>query len=288
LAARHARAFQRSLWLDRREKEHLAATLQDLRAPGISSLLSTTTRSGWRGVSTSRTVRRGSSALTVPIPVRIAQARARQRWPSLRASSPVIHWLRPSDSAVRPSSVAAIFIRTHGRERVIREKKPMFISRASSSIKPCSIPDAGRRKRARAIACFGIRIAHRRDDPRDARGGERRRARRSAALMIARLERHVSRGAARCRPGSGQRIRFGVRSSRFFVPAFADDAAVPRKHAADARIRRGRIQPVFGERQRTPHHGVVERREGTHRRRRVDFATSCTASRKSSGVSKLR
>lgn len=47
-----------------------------------------------REVSTSRTVSRGSSSLTVPIPVMTAQARARQEGPSRRASGPVIHWLR--------------------------------------------------------------------------------------------------------------------------------------------------------------------------------------------------
>ena len=35
-------------------------------------------RSGWRVVATSRTVRRGSSSRTVPIPVSTAHARARQ------------------------------------------------------------------------------------------------------------------------------------------------------------------------------------------------------------------
>ncbi len=105
---------------------------------GVSSRLSTITRSGWRGVSTSRTVRRGSSAFTVPMPVSTAQARARQRWPSRRASGPVIHWDRPSARALRPSRVAAALSRSHGRPRVTRDTKPMFSSRAASSISPCS------------------------------------------------------------------------------------------------------------------------------------------------------
>jgi hypothetical protein len=46
---------------------------------GVSMRLSTMTRNGWRGVSNSRTVSCGSSAFTVPMPVRMAQARARQR-----------------------------------------------------------------------------------------------------------------------------------------------------------------------------------------------------------------
>src|SRR5262249_50183883 len=54
------------------------------RAPsGTSSRESTSTLSGWRGVSTSRTVRRGSSSLTVPIPVTTAHARARPAAPAM-------------------------------------------------------------------------------------------------------------------------------------------------------------------------------------------------------------
>ncbi len=132
-----------------------------LASAAISRRLSTTTRSGWRGVSTSRTVSRGLSALTVPMPVRTAQARARQRWPSRRASGPVIHCERPSARAVRPSSVAASFKRTQGRPRVTRETKPMLSSLASSSIRPCSkrMPAAARRSPPPLAAGFGSRIA---------------------------------------------------------------------------------------------------------------------------------
>jgi hypothetical protein len=45
---------------------------------GNSSRLSITTRSGWRGVVTARTVNCGSSSRTVPMPVKTAHARARQ------------------------------------------------------------------------------------------------------------------------------------------------------------------------------------------------------------------
>ena len=83
-------AFGRRLALAAAKTSDLVA-LQD-RAPvgGVSRRLSITTRSGWRGVSTSRTVSCGSSARTVPAPVSMAQARARQRWPSLPR-------LRPGD-----------------------------------------------------------------------------------------------------------------------------------------------------------------------------------------------
>ena len=46
-------------------------------------------------------------------------------------------------------------------------------------------------------------------------------------------------------------------------------------------------KPLLRERQRAAHHRVVERRESGHFRRFLVF-TSCTASRKSSGDSKLR
>ena len=64
------------------------------------------------------------------MPVRMAQARARQAWPSVRASGPVIHWLWPFCRAVCPSIEAATFMRTQGRPRSMRLKKPMFNSRA--------------------------------------------------------------------------------------------------------------------------------------------------------------
>ncbi len=48
-------------------------------AGGMSRRESTITRSGWRGVSTSRTSSRGSSSSTVPAPVSSAPARRRQR-----------------------------------------------------------------------------------------------------------------------------------------------------------------------------------------------------------------
>src|SRR2546430_17638672 len=90
-----------------------------------------------------------------------------------------------------------------------------------------------------------------------------------------------------------KREPLGVRLARLLVPALADDFLVAGNDAADARIRRGGIQALLSERKRPPHHGVIERPKLGHRgcchlrRLRADF-TSCTASRKSSGVSKLR
>ena len=103
-----------------------------MRAPGgSSSRESITTRSGWRAVSTRRTSSRGLSASTVPMPVSSAPARLRQAWPSARAAGPVIHWLTPLCRAVAPSSEAATFMRTQGRPRSMRLKKPIFSSRVA-------------------------------------------------------------------------------------------------------------------------------------------------------------
>ena len=130
----------------------------------MSSRESTTTRSGCVAVGTSRTSSRGSSPCTVPMPVSTAPARLRQAWPSARAASPVIHWLAPPSSAVRPSSEAATFIRTHGRPRFMREKKPMFSSREASPHSPPTTSTSMPAARSRAMPCpatsgFGSSIA---------------------------------------------------------------------------------------------------------------------------------
>ena len=104
--------------------------------PLTCSRASTSTRTGWRSVATWRTVSAGLSACTVPLPVRMALARARQAWPSVRAASPVIHWLSPSGKAMKPSSEVAAFRRTQGLPRCIREMNPSLSARASSSRSP--------------------------------------------------------------------------------------------------------------------------------------------------------
>ena len=101
---------------------------------------SSTTRSGGtNGVSSSsRTVSDGSSASTVPAPVTIAPARARQCCTSRREASPLIHLDSPLASALRPSRLVASLIRSHGRPRSMRERKPRLSARACASIKPDS------------------------------------------------------------------------------------------------------------------------------------------------------
>jgi len=68
----------------------------------------------------------------------------------------VIHFDSPLDSAVLPSRLAAAFSRTHGRPRVIRDTKPMFCSRASSSRRPTSTAMRSARSRAAPFAASGF------------------------------------------------------------------------------------------------------------------------------------
>ena len=163
----------------RRRRAPIRAARGCARSGGVSRRESTTTRSGWRAVATRRTSSRGSSSRTVPTPVRTAPARLRQAWPSARAASPVIHWLVPSASAVRPSSETAAFRRSQGRPRSMRETKPMLSSRDSSPPPPHStaMPAALEPRRA-APGDERVRVAQRDDDARRRR---RRRARRRTA-----------------------------------------------------------------------------------------------------------
>ena len=207
---------------------------------------------GCRGVATARTLSCGSSCSTVPMPVRIAQARARQRWPSARAASPVIHWLSPLASAVRPSRLAAAFdphprpAARHPRHeadvqlaRLVFEQarpRPRCPPRAAASA-PCA-------------AC-GIGIAP--SPPRRARCRPRSPRRCTAACArcgcTARASRTASRRAGRAaRARVGQRVDLGVRRAGALVPALADHLAVARRsrsRRADwASSCRGRARPA--------------------------------------------
>ena len=86
--------------------------------------------------------------------------RGRRRAPA----SPVIHWLSPVGRPVRPSSVAATFMRTHGRPRVMRETKPMFSLMRLVREQPAAHVDAGvAQHREAASGDRRIRVFHRGD-----------------------------------------------------------------------------------------------------------------------------
>ena len=110
---------------------------------GVDSLESRTTRVGDRPSRPgNRQVSIGSSARTVPIPVKIASWRARKAWTMRRAGAPVIHWLSPSRVAIRASKVVANFSVTLGIPLRTRRKNPARSSSAASRRTPSrtSIP----------------------------------------------------------------------------------------------------------------------------------------------------
>jgi len=106
---------------------------------GIRSRESSTALMGCRPSppsSACRTVSAGSSASTVPMPVRIAPERARSRCTSARASGPVIHWLSPVFMEIAPSMLLATFSRTNGRPSRTRLRNPAFSVSAAACIRP--------------------------------------------------------------------------------------------------------------------------------------------------------
>jgi len=148
--------------------------------------------------------------------------------------------------------------------------------------------DAGCLQNHAAAGSARIRVAQRRDNSRYLRVHQHRRARRRATEVVAGLKGDVNRCARRLASRLLKRESFGVRLSSARMPAVAHHLSILDDDAADARVRRRGEQAFFRECERPRHHGVVELGERAHLRRlRGDF-TSWTASRKSSGVSKLR
>src|SRR5262249_52275354 len=101
------------------------------------------------------------------------------------------------------------------------------------------------------------------DDASDAGGDDRFGAGPSASGMIARLEGHIKRGAARAIAGLFQRDDFRMVSPVVLAEAFADDGAILDDDAADRRVRAGQadtfareVQGVFHEALIVGIHGV--------------------------------
>src|SRR5579864_4236218 len=143
-------------------------TVNKRASGGVRSVLSSTTRSGWRrpgpsAASASLTSSRGSSASTVPTPVSTAELRARHCCTSSRAAAPEIQRLAPLPSAVRPSRLMASFTRTHGRPWRMRLRNPQLSSAASPASRPASTRTCASRSRAapRPSTCgLGSAIAY--------------------------------------------------------------------------------------------------------------------------------
>jgi hypothetical protein len=100
---------------------------------------------------------------------------------------------------------------------------------------------------AGGVRCRIIREHH---HPPHARCDQRVGARRRPPVVRARLERDVDRRVARALLRDLQRHRLGVRPAGRHVPAFGDDRAVARDHAADERIGRGGARPTLGKLER--------------------------------------
>ena len=95
------------------------------------------------------------------------------------------------------------------------------------------------------------RIALTRDHARDAGLEQRVDARRRRAVVRARLEGHVHRGAARLLARGFERDDLRVRPALALVPALADDLVSGDHDGADDRVRMGRPAPALGELERS-------------------------------------
>ena len=135
-----------------------------------------------------------------------------------RASGPVTHFDAPVRVAMRPSSETASLSETYGSPVVTHLAQGAMSARASFSLGPTttSMPAARRRStpppsRAgwdrcsppRPCAILASRMA-------STQGGR-------AAVVVARLERHVERGPFGFRAGDLERLHLGVILARFFV-----------------------------------------------------------------------
>ena len=160
-------------------------------------------------------------------------------------TSPVIHWLAPSASAVRPSRLIASLIRTQGRWRCMRLKKPML----SSSRLLCEqsrLDGDARRAQPRGtcardarVRIFNLRTPRARDAPRRA---HRRMAACGRNGCRARASHRRWRPAAAA-PAALSAMASACASPGALVPALGDDLAVAGDDAADAWVGLGRRKP---------------------------------------------
>ena len=198
---------------------------------------------------TSRASSRGASARTVPIPTATASDAARSSCTRRRDSSPETQ--RRPGTVTRPSSVTAALYVTNGRPSDFQTRHASFCRRAArSSRSSTSMPAARRRSRPRpSTTGFGSRAptTTRATPGVDDRVGAGRRA----AVVRARLERHVERRTARRVARLLERDRLGVADAVVLVPALADDLAVAHDDRADDRMMiAGLPAPALGELER--------------------------------------
>ncbi|HVK76575.1 MAG TPA: hypothetical protein VM734_24785 [Kofleriaceae bacterium] len=116
--------------------------------------------------------------------------------------------------------------------------------------------DAGARDPPRAAAVAGDRVHGADHHPGHAAGDHRRRARRGAAVVVARLEVDVHRRAGGAPVELGQGVGLGVVRAGAAVPALGQHAVAVDDHAPDQRVGRG---PPLG------HAGQLEAARHPHR-----------------------
>ena len=203
-------------------------------------------------------MRRGLSALTVPLPTRIASYSSRSARLRSRAASDVIHCDSRATVASLPSSVIAAFTSTNGSFCVTDQTNFSFSRRASDSSTPVDDLDARRAQRRDAAAVHElVRIAHRDDHARHAR--RRSPPRRTAACVrdasTARASRTSSRRARR-RSARSASISACASPARSCHPSAIDDA-VAHDHAADHRIGADGVAALLRELESAPHELLV-------------------------------
>ena len=159
-----------------------------------------------------RQVSSGSSASAVPIPTRIASHCARSRCTRSLAASPVIATgLRPAAPILPSADTASLSM--HMRPAVAHAADmPGMVARGLVGAEPDIDRDAGGAQPAMALPRhLRIGVLDRRHHARDAGGDHGVGAGRRLAVMRARLQRDIERGAARGLAGAPQRLGLGMR-----------------------------------------------------------------------------
>ncbi|MNV10770.1 hypothetical protein D3C71_1013100 [compost metagenome] len=109
-----------------------------------------------------------------------------------------------------------------------------------------------------ATGDFRIRVLHRRDHPRHTGIDQRIGAGRCAAMVAARLKRHISSGTASLIARRAQGVDFGMRFTGALMPAFADNLPIAHDHAADPRVGVRRVMTFARQFQGAGHEMSVE------------------------------
>ncbi len=102
--------------------------------------------------------------------------------------------------------------------------------------------DTGGAQAGNTLPChLRIRVLHRHHHPRHPGTNQRIGAGRRSAVMTARLQRDIYRRPPRRRTRFAQGIHFGMWLAGLFVPAAAEQFALPHQHATDTRIGTGTV-----------------------------------------------